>query len=104
MQHILDQSGFAGTGNTGYAHKPFQRNAHIDILQVVSARTLELEPSVWAPFGDWLGRRGARRRRCEYPLLAAQVLAGERVGAFFDRRGSAEEDDFAAALAGTRAH
>src|SRR5690606_5298100 len=91
VENILDQRGFAGTGDAGDAYQPAQRNRDRDILQVVGAHAFEQQPR--RVFGD---RLWPRRFDLQAP---AQIAAGQRAGgAQLVRR--AVEDDLAAVFAG----
>ena len=46
QQHVVHQGRFAGTGNAGDDRKPPDREANIDILQIVRARAVDLDPAL----------------------------------------------------------
>ncbi len=104
VEHVLDQGRLARAEHPGDAHQPLQRDAHVEVAQVVLARALELEPAVRARLGHddarLPGPRGLRLARGRDALCPAQVLTGEGAGVGADRLRAAEEHHLAAALAG----
>ncbi len=52
VENILHEGGLSGPGDAGYAHEALQRDADIDVLQVVLACAGELQPPVGAGFRD----------------------------------------------------
>ena len=109
VQHVLHQRRLARAGDAGDAHQPLQRDAHVDVLQVVLAGALELQPAVGTRLRHHAA--GTRRRPCagggrarrRHALAAAQVLAREGRLVSANRLRAAEEHDLAAALAGAGA-
>ena len=43
IKHIVNQGGFAGTGNAGDAGENAERNIDIDVLEIVLARAGDLD-------------------------------------------------------------
>ena len=108
VQHVLDQGGLARARDSRDAYQALERNAHIEVLQVVLGRSPQLQPAVGAGFCHDAVAGGVQRRRraggsgfaARRDLLApAEVLPGERRAAA-DLRRAAEEDHLAAALPG----
>src|SRR6267143_1515953 len=96
VEHVLHQRGFPRARDAGDAHQALERNADVDVLQVVLGGAEELD----------LRRLPVRRRGC--PAAAGTPSSGE----IFRRErfrllqlvGRAEENDLAAAFARPRAH
>src|SRR5215470_9114237 len=111
IKYVLDEGRLARAGDSGHAYQPFERNAHIDVLQVVLRRSPQLQPAVRAGFGydaarvilDRVRRRRLRRSlaaRCD-ALAAIEILPRER-GTRADLTRVSEEDDLTTVLARSR--
>ena len=96
VQHVLHQGGFARARHTGDADQSLQRNADVDVLQVVFGDTQQLESGRLRVDGSG-GHAGIGAP------AAGEVFGGERAirPQFIGR---AEEHHFAAFFAGTGAH
>ena len=95
QEDVVDQRALAGAGDAGDADEAAERELDVDVLEVVLGGPFDLEALlevVLAPLG---GDQDA--------LLAAEVLAGERLLALDDLVEGALGNEFAAVRAGRRA-
>ncbi len=119
VQNILYEGGLAGARDARDADQTLQRQADINVLEVVLARALEFQPPVgdrlrnhlvrFGGVGQCLPRTPATECRhfvggSDDGLAAAQVLARQRLGIAPNFLGAAEEDDLATALTCARPH
>ena len=88
---VFHQGRLARAAHAGDADETAERNADVDVLEVVLRRSEHFQASA-------VPERGAGRRASGDPLLFAQVLRGERRAALKERGGGAEEHHLAAAL------
>src|SRR5439155_22991841 len=89
VQHVLHQRGLPGTAHAGHADQRAEREGHVDVLQVVLARSLDPEPFATGLPADLRGGDGTP---------ATQVRAGQRVFLFQQSFEVAGVDDLAAQL------
>src|ERR1700743_739875 len=81
---------FAGAGNSGDADEHVQRNLNVDALEVMGARSAQLEP-FFAGF--------ATARRVENGQLSVQIPAGDRIRIALDLFDGSSGKDAAAKFA-----
>ena len=95
VEDVVDQGRLAGAGDAGHGAEDAQREAHVDVVEVVLAR----------PVDGQLTADGARAAygRDRDLAAAAEVLAGERVGVVEQPLDAAGVDDLAPVLAGAGA-
>src|SRR5205814_6683334 len=73
QQRLVDERGLAGAGDAGHADQAAQRDAHVDVLEVVFAAAFQLER------GD-VRIDGTTRLGRNDGVFAGQVLEGDGVG------------------------
>ncbi len=94
IQCLLDQCRFARSGDPGHADKLAQRDIDIDLFQVISGRTLEIEHVAVTAIAMF------RHRNIRF---SSQIFSGQWFfGLTLHLRGSACRHDLTAMLAGTR--
>ena len=91
---LVDERGLAGPGHAGHAAERAEREAHVDVLQVVHAR---------APDGEPLERQAALAGDGD-AAAAGEEVAGQRAGRRHDLGRRALGDHLAAVLAGPGTH
>ena len=82
IQHILHQGGFARAGHAAQTEQAMQRQAHIEVAQIVFARAQQFEAGAVAEAGRCIrayirvcfGRVG----RCAGAFASEQIVGGER--------------------------
>jgi hypothetical protein len=95
IQHLVNKRALARAADAGHGHERPQREAHVDVLQVVLPRPLDDEGRpVFLSLGD------APVRRHRDGLLAGEVLARQRRLAAHHLLRRAAGGDFASAVAG----
>ena len=53
VQHIVNQSGFAGAGHAGYAREDAERKVDVDVLQVVRSGAENLDRRIRFSAQPW---------------------------------------------------
>src|ERR1019366_627454 len=96
VENILDKRRFPRTADARDADQSIEGYLDIDVLQVVLARTQNLQAWCLGPNGASLGRRR--------PLfLACEIMRGQRASALLQFRLGAKKNNFTAAFARPRA-
>jgi hypothetical protein len=92
VEDIMHQRGLPRTGDARDRHQHPQRDADLQVLEVVQARAADLENTLRIAL--------AARAKAAGPELAAQIAPGKRAGPVGHQRGAgAFKDDPSAALA-----
>ena len=93
VEHVVNQRGFAGTGDAGHGDHGAEREHHVDIAQVVRARAKDAQKTA---------RRLAPQRRNGNAQFAVEITRGERVRRIQEMLARAAKKQLAAQFAGAR--